>query len=83
MRDLEAKGEIGGIYPYIYALPGVSTPVAQARRMGADVARELHGGQSCRLSPGGHLRHLQSLRCNDDQRDRTCWHPHRADFSDL
>ena len=41
MRDLERKGEIGGIYPYIYALPGVSTPVAQARRMGADVAREL------------------------------------------
>jgi glycine reductase len=42
MRDLERKGEIGGIYPYIYALPGVSTPVAQARRMGADVARELN-----------------------------------------
>jgi betaine reductase len=41
MRDLQRKGEIGGIYPYIYALPGVSTPVAQARRMGADVAREL------------------------------------------
>jgi len=41
MRDLERKGEIGGIYPYIYALPGVSTPVAQARRMGADVGREL------------------------------------------
>jgi glycine reductase len=41
MRDLERKGEIGGIYPYIYALPGVSTPVAQARRMGSDVAREL------------------------------------------
>jgi glycine reductase len=41
MRDLERKGEIGGIYPYIYALPGVSTPVAQSRRMGADIAREL------------------------------------------
>jgi glycine reductase complex component B subunit gamma len=41
MRDLERKGEIGGIYPYIYALPGVSTPVAQARRMGSDIAREL------------------------------------------
>ncbi len=41
MRDLQRKGEIGGIYPYIYALPGVSTPVAQSRRMGADVAREL------------------------------------------
>jgi glycine reductase complex component B subunit gamma len=41
MRDLERKREIGGIYPHIYALPGVSTPVAQARRMGADIAREL------------------------------------------
>jgi len=41
MRDLERKGEISAIYPYIYALPGVSTPVAQSRRMGADVAREL------------------------------------------
>jgi betaine reductase len=41
MRDLERKGEIRGIYPHIYALPGVSTPVAQARRMGADIAREL------------------------------------------
>jgi glycine reductase len=41
MRDLERQREIGGIYPYIYALPGVSTPVAQARRMGADIAREL------------------------------------------
>jgi glycine reductase complex component B subunit gamma len=41
MRDLERKGEIGGIYHFTYALPGVSTPVAQARRMGADVAREL------------------------------------------
>jgi glycine reductase complex component B subunit gamma len=41
MRDLERSSEIGGIYPYIYALPGVSTPIAQARRMGADIAREL------------------------------------------
>jgi glycine reductase complex component B subunit gamma len=41
MRDLERNGEIGGIYPFMYALPGVSTPVAQARRMGREVAREL------------------------------------------
>jgi glycine reductase len=41
MRDLEGKGQIGAVYPWIYALPGVSTPVAQARRMGADIAREL------------------------------------------
>lgn len=45
MRDLEHRGEIAGIYPYIYALPGVSTPVAQARRMGADIARELQEGR--------------------------------------
>lgn len=45
MRDLEGKGEIGGVYPWIYALPGVSTPIAQARRMGADVARELKEGR--------------------------------------
>jgi glycine reductase complex component B subunit gamma len=41
MRDFEHRGEIGGVYPWIYALPGVSTPVAQARCMGADIAREL------------------------------------------
>jgi glycine reductase complex component B subunit gamma len=41
LRDLERQGQINGIYPYIYALPGVSTPVAQARRMGVDIAREL------------------------------------------
>lgn len=41
LRDLEGKGEIGGVYPWIYALPGVSTPVAQAKRMGADIAHEL------------------------------------------
>ncbi len=41
MRDLEGKGKIGGVYPWIYALPGVSTPVAQAKRMGADIAHEL------------------------------------------
>lgn len=41
MRHLEREGVIGGVYPWIYALPGVSTPVAQARRMGRDIAREL------------------------------------------
>ena len=41
LRDLEGKGEIAGVYPWIYALPGVSTPVAQAKRMGADIAHEL------------------------------------------
>jgi glycine reductase len=45
MRDLQHKGEIGGVYPWIYALPGVSTPVAQSKRMGADIAHELVEGR--------------------------------------
>jgi len=45
MRDLQHKGEIGGVYPWIYALPGVSTPVAQSKRMGADIAHELKEGR--------------------------------------
>jgi glycine reductase len=45
MRDLERRGEVGGVYPWIYALPGVSTPVAQSKRMGADIARELRQGR--------------------------------------
>jgi glycine reductase len=45
MRDLQHKGEIRGVYPWIYALPGVSTPVAQSKRMGADIGRELKEGR--------------------------------------
>jgi glycine reductase len=45
MRDLQHKGEIRGVYPWIYALPGVSTPVAQSKRMGADIAHELKEGR--------------------------------------
>jgi glycine reductase len=41
MRHLEQEGVIGGLYPWIYALPGVSTPVAQSKRMGSEIAREL------------------------------------------
>ena len=41
-RMLEAEGTIGKVYPRIYALPGVSTPVAWARRLGAEIAQELH-----------------------------------------
>ncbi|RMF93949.1 MAG: glycine/betaine/sarcosine/D-proline family reductase selenoprotein B, partial [Nitrospinota bacterium] len=41
MRHLEKEGVVGGVYPWIYALPGVSTPVANARRMGSEIAREL------------------------------------------
>jgi glycine/betaine/sarcosine/D-proline reductase family selenoprotein B len=41
MRDLEREGVIAGIYPWIYALPGVSTPVLYARDLGSGIAREL------------------------------------------
>jgi glycine reductase len=41
-RMLEAEGTIGTVHPRIYALPGVSTPVAWARRLGAEIAQELH-----------------------------------------
>jgi len=51
MRELEAEGLVGDVYPWIYALPGVSTPVAQARRLGEGVAGELKegGAQGCIL----------------------------------
>jgi glycine reductase len=51
MRELEVEGTVGDVYPWIYALPGVSTPVAQARRLGEGVARELKedGVQGCIL----------------------------------
>jgi glycine reductase len=44
LRDLEAEGIIGGVYEGIYALPGVSTPVAMSRRLGSSIAQELRDG---------------------------------------
>jgi glycine reductase complex component B subunit gamma len=44
LRDLERAGEIGAVYENIYALPGVSTPVAMAARMGRSIAEELKAG---------------------------------------
>jgi len=41
MRELQTDGIASDVYPWIYALPGVSTPVAQARRLGEGVAKEL------------------------------------------
>ena len=41
LRDLEDEGTIGGVFESIYALPGVSTPVAMSRAMGRDIARDL------------------------------------------
>jgi glycine reductase len=44
LRDLEAKGRIGSVHEAIYALPGVSTPVAVATRLGRDIAADLKAG---------------------------------------
>lgn len=41
MRDLEREGAIASVYPWIYALPGVSTPVMYARQLGEGIAGEL------------------------------------------
>lgn len=51
LRDLEAEGAIGGVCEWIYALPGVSTPVAMSRRMGRDIAEDLKasGATGCLL----------------------------------
>jgi glycine reductase complex component B subunit gamma len=40
-RDLEEAGVIGGVFEWIYALPGVSTPVAISRVMGRSIAKDL------------------------------------------
>lgn len=45
LRDLEAQGEIGGVHPWIYALPGVGTPVATARALGRSIAKDLQEAQ--------------------------------------
>lgn len=41
MRVLEKQGGIGKTHEWIWAMPGVGTPVAKARRFGEDIAREL------------------------------------------
>lgn len=41
LRDLEADGEIGGVFESIYALPGVATPVAMSRDLGRSIAEDL------------------------------------------
>jgi glycine reductase len=45
LRDLEVEGHIGGVFEHIYALPGVSTPVAISRVMGRNIAEDLRAGQ--------------------------------------
>jgi glycine reductase complex component B subunit gamma len=47
LRELERERAIGGVVPYAYMLPGVSTPVATSRRLGLGIAedlRKLHAG---------------------------------------
>ncbi len=41
LRDLERRGAVGGVYEWIYALPGVSTPVAASVAFGRTIAEEL------------------------------------------
>ena len=45
LRDLEAKGRIGRVFEWIYALPGVSTPVAASRELGRAIAQDLRNGE--------------------------------------
>jgi betaine reductase len=41
MRVLEKEGAVGSVHNWIWAMPGVSTPVVKARRFGVDIAGEL------------------------------------------
>jgi glycine reductase len=44
LRDLEGEGVIAGVFESIYALPGVSTPVAVSKRLGASITEDLKAG---------------------------------------
>jgi glycine reductase complex component B subunit gamma len=41
LRDLERQGKLGRVHEHIYALPGVSTPVAVAAGHGRNIAADL------------------------------------------
>jgi glycine reductase len=41
LRDLEGQGQIGKVHEHIYALPGVSTPVAVSAGHGRSIAADL------------------------------------------
>jgi glycine reductase len=45
VRELEAAGQIGGVYPWFFSTTGNGTAVADAKRFGAQMADELkaHG----------------------------------------
>ena len=40
LRKLEASGEIGPIYPYVFSTVGNGTAVTNAKRMGGEIAAE-------------------------------------------
>lgn len=44
LRDLERQGAIGAVHEHIYALPGVSTPVAVSAGHGRSIAADLKQG---------------------------------------
>ncbi len=44
LRDLERQGRIGRVHEHIYALPGVSTPVAVSAGHGRSIAADLKAG---------------------------------------
>jgi glycine reductase len=44
LRDLERQGRIGKVHEWIYALPGVSTPVAVSTKLGQSIAEDLKAG---------------------------------------
>jgi len=44
LRDLERQGRVGKVHEHIYALPGVSTPVAVSAGHGRSIAADLTAG---------------------------------------
>ena len=83
LRDLEGKGQIGRVHESMYALPGVSTPVAMARQLGRAHRGGSQGGRGGGGAPRRHLRDLQSLRRNDSQGDRAGRDPGGHDLGHL
>lgn len=41
MRQLQKEGYLKGIHPWIYALPGVGTPVSRSRELGVGISQDL------------------------------------------
>ena len=45
LRDLKEAGNIGRVFDWIYALPGVSTPVAVSKELGRSIAHDLQAAR--------------------------------------